>query len=491
MSRTPVLLLLCLGLLAGVAALSWQRASAELAEEVSNIGTGLAEKLAQHEVHLTALTAVIRMEPDGASDSLQGLAAAIMQFYPRIREIVTVNQSGTLPIAVGQAGGPIRRDPQASAPVLAKPGNTGFVLAAPGTYDLYKLVMADRQVRLRIDASQLLDDVRLPPGSGYRLYLGQGLLLDQPAPAAPFSLRESVQIANASQPMRLVVTRNLGLAQLLPLRLVVPLLVLAAALVWIWSQYRAVQRERQRQERRALLLEQETRLAHAARVNALGEMASGIAHELAQPMTALLGQSQAARRAAAMGMTDVLTQALDANIREAKRAGDILSRMRAHIAGRRPPQEVLPLDRALDDALQLVLPELDRRGLRLQRRIVPGVMVRIDSIAFQQVIHNLLINAAEALLGRTPAIITLTAAPVGTGQVRVTISDTGPGLAEADITHLFEPFFTTKPDGLGLGLPLSARLIEAMEGQLSAANGDAGGAEFTILLPIADQGGNQ
>lgn len=496
--------LLCLGVLVGVGTLSWQRAAGQLAGDATNIETRLAEKLAQHDAHLTALAAVIRMEPQANSPSVQGLATAIAEFYPRIRDITTLHPDGSYSARYVQSVDqlPQAGNPTPAPPSLSTPGSTAVRLGeTPGSYDLYKLVSPGTYLRVGIDANRLLGEMPLPSDSSYRLLLNDVPLLQLPgtddlAQAQPargaIKLHETRTIANASQPMQLTVTRGLSLAQLFPAAQVIALLLLVSALMWLLFQYQQALREREDQARKVSLLERETQLSHAARVNALGEMASGIAHELSQPMTALLGQSQAAKRAYALDMPDVLSQALDANIREAKRAGDILGRMRAYIAGTPPELEVIALDRAIEDALQLVLPELTRRAIRLQSQVAPALWVQIDRIAFQQVLHNLLMNAADALADSQEKTILIQGTEQGPDHVQITVTDSGPGIANADLSRLFEPFFSTKPEGMGLGLPLSARLIEAMSGQLTAANKAAGtGAVFTIRLARARTLGQQ
>jgi C4-dicarboxylate-specific signal transduction histidine kinase len=232
------------------------------------------------------------------------------------------------------------------------------------------------------------------------------------------------------------------------------------------------------------LLKQEAMLAHAGRVNALGEMASGIAHELAQPIAAMLSQSQAAKRALAIGRQDILEKALDANIREAKRAGDILGRMRAYISGAPADIKMVPLDEAITEAMRLVEADIKARAINLNM-IIPADLpaVPIDVVSFQQVIHNLVRNAADAVARCPSPLITLTAGREGDG-VAIEVADNGPGIETGSLHRIFDPFFTTKPDGMGLGLPLSSRLIERMNGSLEAHND--GGATFIIRLPLGE-----
>ncbi len=493
LSSTPRLLLFTAWLAAVVAAiclvavLQYRTGVTELSDWARQTDTLLAEKLAQHDAHMTALASVIRMTPDEPAVSVQGLAESVITFYPRIIDIATIRIAGDLAhvTAYGKSGGPVAEADLVAnqLPRLSKPGETAVrPIAADHAYDIYKLVETGRLLRLRIDASGLLGIERIPSEYSVALSLSDAVLFTRIATDTPIlSAAASVSANNPAQPLHLAIRRGFSLDELLPLRLILPLLIGLAAVVWLVAQYLDTSRERRRQERRAALLEQEARLAHAGRVNALGEMASGIAHELAQPVAAMLSQSQAARRALTINRSDILEQALDANIREAKRAGDILGRMRAYISGAEAQIEKVLLSEALAGALLLVETDLAQRGIALETAISERpCIIAIDVISFQQVIHNLIRNAADALAGRPEPRIRLTAGPEG-AEVIITIADNGPGIDPAALARIFEPFFTTKQDGMGLGLPLSARLIEKMDGVLEARNDD--GACFTIRLP--------
>jgi len=158
-----------------------------------------------------------------------------------------------------------------------------------------------------------------------------------------------------------------GLAQILPLPVLAPLLALAAVLLWLSWRSIDARRNAGLQDQKLALPEQEARMAHAARIGLLGEMASGIAHELSQPVAALSGQSQAAKRALALDMPEILAEAIDANIREARRAGDILGRMRAYIGGTPVAPRAWPLRKALEDALQSDPPDAGTEHLMCLR----------------------------------------------------------------------------------------------------------------------------
>lgn len=480
---------------AAVGVFSWRMAARELDAGALHLETGLAEKLAQHEAHLTALSAVIRTAVEQGSgltgenaQGVQGLAVAILEFYPRIIGVSVSADDGSQVIGFGTPAGPTRMPDEPAPPPLAHPGATQTAAdSGAGTYLIYKLVRPGLVVRLEIDARRMLDEAAIPSGLSASLSLGETMLTPRDNVAsAPFRLALSRQIANPTQPLRLDLVLSPGLAQILPLPVLAPLLALAAVLLWLSWRSIDARRNARLQDQKLALLEQEARMAHAARIGLLGEMASGIAHELSQPVAALSGQSQAAKRALALDMPEILAEAIDANIREARRAGDILGRMRAYIGGTPVAPRAWPLRKALEDALQLIRPELDRRGIVLRVDLSGDATIRVDHVVFQQVLHNLLMNAAEAMAQTAAPVISITTGAAGAGMVALRVADNGPGIAQDDISRIFQPFFTTKPDGMGLGLSLSERLTEAMSGRLTAGNDPTtGGAVFTLLLPEA------
>ncbi|MFS8048150.1 sensor histidine kinase [Rhizobium sp. BR 314] len=470
-----------------LAAVQYRSGVAELSDWTRGTDTFLAEKLAQHDAHMTALAAVIRMSPTEPSAGVQGLAESITAFYPRVADIATIRIDGANAhvIAYGRAQGPAKETDLSTRdlPKLGKPGETAVrPIPEHHAYDIYKLVEAGRLLRLRINAAALFATDSLPSGYSVSLSLGDTVLFSRVSDQASIvDVKSSLSAGNPGQPLHLSISEGFSLGELFPFRLVLPLVLGSAAVVWFGVQYRNTRREKRRQELRATLLEQETRLAHAGRVNALGEMASGIAHELTQPVAAMLSQSQAARRALTLDRADILEQALDANIREAKRAGDILGRMRAYISGAEARIERVALSEALHGALRLVETDLAQQAITLDVTIAEApCIVAIDVISFQQVIHNLIRNAADAVAGQPGARITLKAGSQN-GQAVIVIADNGPGIDPALLDRIFEPFFTTKPDGMGLGLPLCIRLIEKVDGTIEVRND--GGACFTIRLP--------
>ncbi|MDO9459530.1 MAG: ATP-binding protein, partial [Alphaproteobacteria bacterium] len=245
--------------------------------------------------------------------------------------------------------------------------------------------------------------------------------------------------------------------------------------------------QRQRQQR--LRTEQLLRLARTARLNALGELAAGVAHELNQPLTALIASTQAARRL----LDDdplpraTLQEALGHARDQAGRAADVVARLRRLVEkpGDARAAQPVALGAAVRGALGLLQPELRRLGIQPEITDA-GVNVSADPVALEQILHNLLNNALQAMDSvpaaqrRLQLIIDVQG---DRGVLRV--HDGGTGLAPELLAQLFQPFTSTKAGGLGLGLSLSESMASAMGGALSAQNVQPAGAEFRLELPLA------
>jgi C4-dicarboxylate-specific signal transduction histidine kinase len=237
---------------------------------------------------------------------------------------------------------------------------------------------------------------------------------------------------------------------------------------------------------------QRNALAHVTRVSTVGQLASSLAHELNQPLGAILRNAEAGELFLQDPSPDLdELRAILADIRQDdQRAGAVIDRMRALMKRRDPERHRLDLRLVVDDLFALVYADAEKRRVRLARESDPALPpVLGDRVQLQQVVLNLLLNAMDALEATPPErrLVTVRARPVGT-TVEVTVSDTGPGIPADTLSRVFEPFFTTKPTGLGMGLAISRDIIEAHGGRLWAANNAAGGATFTLTLPVAEGG---
>lgn len=253
--------------------------------------------------------------------------------------------------------------------------------------------------------------------------------------------------------------------------------------------------EREAAERRraeAEARERQAELAHVHRLNTMGEMASGFAHELNQPLAAIVNYAKGTVRRLRQGAmaADELLPVLEQVATQAERAAAIIRRIRAFIRKEEPRHAALDLNKAIRDTIDLMTAEAGRQGVRLVLDLAePLPLVSADVIQLEQVIVNLVRNAIEAMADAgTPARrVTLTTARAASGAVEVAVADTGPGLPEAGRDRLFDPFFTTKADGLGLGLSISQSIVEAHGGRLTAETGPSGGAIFRFTLPVAKE----
>jgi two-component system sensor kinase FixL len=252
----------------------------------------------------------------------------------------------------------------------------------------------------------------------------------------------------------------------------------------------ALYREREGYEARLLSLREE--LVHVARVSELGQVSAGIAHELNQPLAALLNYANAGKRLAVSGAPDALekVQGVLTKVGEqAERAGQIVRRMRDFLenrAGQRAIEDILPI---AEDAMALGL--IGAASAAVETRFQPELNlppVMADRIQIQQVLVNLLRNAVEAMATSPKRELTLAIRREGV-MVHVSVADTGAGIAPSVADKLFKPFVTTKPHGMGIGLAISKSIIEAHGGELTAGPNPGGGTRFEFTLPIAVETG--
>jgi PAS domain S-box-containing protein len=238
------------------------------------------------------------------------------------------------------------------------------------------------------------------------------------------------------------------------------------------------------------LRQHETELAHLARIVSLNELASGLVHEIGQPLTAIGNYTQECLRRLQAGNADsvVLQSALEQVHAQTQRAAGIIQHLR-NFAAKRPPE------RGLADINQLVrraanLIDFTTRAARVAIRFdladdLPQVSV--DSLQIEQVVLNLLRNAVEAINGSDSDMheISIQTETMHDNQIQVTVSDCGPGLPAAERKRLFEPFFSTKSSGMGMGLAICRSIVEAHGGTMSAASRQPHGMTFRFILPVS------
>ncbi len=243
--------------------------------------------------------------------------------------------------------------------------------------------------------------------------------------------------------------------------------------------------ERKKSEENAARLRHD--LAHMARVSTVGELSQNLAHEVNQPLAAIVVNAEAALRLLAEPEPDVaeVREALGDIVADQKRARDVVQRIRALVKKDRPVQGPVDLNRVAQDAVKMIQGDATARKTRILLDLdtdLPPVWG--DKVQLQQVVINLLLNALEAMDGEgsEPHRITVKTGGEEAGRATLTVSDTGSGIDAETLGRLFEPFFTTKPQGMGLGLSISRSIIEAHGGSVSAAANDGRGTTFRIGL---------
>jgi predicted ATPase/signal transduction histidine kinase len=231
-------------------------------------------------------------------------------------------------------------------------------------------------------------------------------------------------------------------------------------------------------------------LAHAARVAMLGEMTASIAHEINQPLGAIVSSAGACLRWLTAQKLEEARQAAARVVADGHRAGEIIARIRA-LAKKAPPQkDWIDINETIREVIALARSEVQRSGIALETRLSDdghhGPLISADRIQIQQVILNLIINAIEAMSGAAddgPRELLIGSSTDETQWVLVVVRDSGPGLDPKVLEHLFDPFYTTKPQGMGMGLAISRSIIEAHGGRLWARANDDRGATFRFTLP--------
>jgi C4-dicarboxylate-specific signal transduction histidine kinase len=241
----------------------------------------------------------------------------------------------------------------------------------------------------------------------------------------------------------------------------------------------------------AVVTAQEARvqLAHFARVTTLGELTLSIAHEVNQPLTAVVTSGNACLRWLDLQPPnlDKAKQAMQRIVEDASRASEIIRRVRG-LARQAPARnEPLSINETIQEILALMKSELDKSDISLRTELAHHLPLLVgDRIQLQQVLLNLIINATEAMkeTREAPRELTVSTALGGSDKVVVAVRDTGPGLDQRQLEGMFEPFYTTKHEGMGMGLTISRSIIENHGGRIWATPNDPRGATFQFTLPL-------
>lgn len=434
----------------------------------------LSQRAAQHDAIMAML---VLLTPD--NDQRRN-AARVTSVYPQVLDVRSRgNDAYRGDAALATADAESRRLGRA---VPAR------VSLATGRYTLvYSTAAAGYAVQIDLRSAVPWDEWPVnPETSPVRVllnYQGQRHVLQRGAVNdGPWRYDFSKPLAAASQPFELVAFRTAGWRDLPWWQMIAwTALCFGIAFAVLAMQVQRAQRRR---------AEELLRLGQVSRLNAIGELAAGMAHELNQPLTALLANTQAASRLLAEDPPDIATarEAMNRSAEQARRTSEVVGRLRRVVE--KPDGEnrlhAVDLEQAARGALHLLEPECRRR------QVTPvlhagAVQVDADPVALEQIVHNLITNALQALEQVDAGKRALTV-EISRDQKHGTLSvrDSGPGLPPEVLPRLFEPFFTTRPGGLGLGLSLCESLAANMGGSLSATNAESGGAVFTLRLPLAE-----
>jgi signal transduction histidine kinase len=234
-------------------------------------------------------------------------------------------------------------------------------------------------------------------------------------------------------------------------------------------------------------------LTHIGRVSALGELTASLTHELSQPLTAILSNAQTAQRLVAADVVDLesVREILSDIVTDDKRAAAVISGLRALIKKGEPEFMPLDLNVIVGEVTWLLRSDTIMRNVSMSLELAPDLpRVRGDRVQLQQVVLNLVLNGFEAM--REPhagaRTLVIRTARDGAATLRVTVQDSGPGIAEKDRGHIFEPLYTTKTEGLGMGLAIVRTIVHAHGGAVEAENNPQGGASLHVTLPVAPEG---
>jgi len=234
-------------------------------------------------------------------------------------------------------------------------------------------------------------------------------------------------------------------------------------------------------------------LGHVNRVSTIGELTTSLAHELNQPLTAILSCAQAGQRLIDVDAMDrgEFREILREIVEDGRRAAAVIDRLRALLKKGDPQLTVLDLNETVAEVVRLIRSDALVRDISIRLELDPTLSpARGDRVQLQQVLLNLALNGMDAMQElrtgeRTLVFRTAMDCP---GGIRVSVRDSGVGISGRDVEPMFQPFYTTKAGGMGIGLTIARSIIEAHDGELEAENNPDGGATFSFTLPVSEEG---
>jgi len=242
----------------------------------------------------------------------------------------------------------------------------------------------------------------------------------------------------------------------------------------------------ERQQTEARLQELQSELVHISRLTAMGEMASTLAHELNQPLSAIANYLKGSRRLLEDNSDEqstILRDAIDKAGDQAIRAGQIIRRLRDFVARGESERRVESVKKLVEEASALALVGAKDQGIRVRFQFDPAIdLVLADKVQIQQVLLNLMRNAIDAMQNCKQRDLLISTTPAEDGMIAISVSDSGTGIAPDMTSQLFQPFVTTKPQGMGVGLSISRTIVEAHGGRITFESNPAGGTVFRFTL---------
>jgi two-component system, LuxR family, sensor kinase FixL len=247
----------------------------------------------------------------------------------------------------------------------------------------------------------------------------------------------------------------------------------------------------ERQQTEVRLQELQAELVHMSRLTAMGEMASALAHELNQPLSAIANYMKGSRRlleSSSDQTTSLVRDAMDKAADQALRAGEIIRRLRDFVARGESERRVEDVKKLVEEASALALVGAKDKGVRIRFAFAPRLdFVLADKVQIQQVLLNLIRNAIEAMENEPIRELVIATSPAQDRMAEIRVSDTGPGVAPEISAQLFQPFVTTKSHGMGVGLSISRTIIEAHGGSIVQRPNPGGGTVFSFTLPAVSK----
>ncbi|MBC2886402.1 two-component sensor histidine kinase [Ochrobactrum sp. CM-21-5] len=470
----------------------------ELAQASFILHREASQRADQHDAHLTALSTIAQSNRSSQYDLFLEVAATIIRFYQRIDEVQLVPVRVSAPVIgtreltpdIAEAIRAAARSSQGLPELLAPPERPGHYLIVKRSPNSDAFLDG---LAISINAASLIaseDPFWARDNIERRISMPDGKVLSS-SPASFTKAQFSRPLGSATQPLIFEAGIRIGWKDFLPLAQL--LITLVITNLFFFSGLAIVrQRRRTRNaERRAELSGFEARLAHASRVNTMGEMASGMAHELTQPLTAILAGAQAGRRLLTRQDYTTLDDALEDMVDEARRASSILDRLRNWSRPQRQRAAPVDLRRSLQNVQALLAAETTRHHVKVELRLPSSPLIAaVDPVEMEQIMFNLLRNAIEAFPAeQTDRQVTASLRTIGQNAI-LEVTDNGPGVAPELRPRLFTPFVTTRPEGTGLGLALSQRLAERVGGEIVYIPQDQG-AFFRVTLPLAESAGDE